>query len=159
MCQTPRPSKTYTTDSLVGTWACNGAHRWRCYSSGKDVYRHLYPHVPKKYKPPQGWVMCGVPGSNQLFSFRGVEAQISRAFPVRLQAKFIRCKCLRCRSGHEALCQSKNKFGDWIHGELKLRKVKKRTRTDRNCALSIMILTVIICNGSRLTVGYRKFQI
>ena len=47
---TPRPSKKYATGSLVGSRACNGAHRWSCYSNGKDVYRHLYPHASKKYK-------------------------------------------------------------------------------------------------------------
>ena len=85
--QTLRPAKKYATDSLVGTWACNGAHKWRCYSSGEDVYRHLYPHVPKKYVPPSGKVMCGVTGSNQLYSFRALRSQTSMDFPIKMQKR------------------------------------------------------------------------
>lgn len=123
--QTLRPAKKYATDSLVGTWACNGAHKWRCYSSGEDVYRHLYPHVPKKYVPPSGKAMCGVTGSNQLYSFRALRSQTSMDFPIKMQAKFIRCKCIFCRNGQEQLCPSREEFGEWQDHELKLRDERK----------------------------------
>lgn len=131
----------------MGTWACNGSHKWRCYSSGTDTYKNLHPRVPAKYTPPEGRSLGGVPGSannqrmgkhgniesyvclagsSQLFSVRGVRMQKSAALPVTLESKFIRCRCTACRAGLEQQCPSSHEFGTWQQNIIRLKNQRKR---------------------------------
>ena len=110
----------------MGTWACNGSHKWRAYSSGTDYYKHLHPHVPPKYSPPEGKVLGGVAGSNELYSFRGVRSQTSQVLPVTVEAKFIRCRCVACRNDSEDACPSKHEFGSWQQRTVRLRNQRKK---------------------------------
>ena len=110
----PLPAKQRKPGADVGTWTCNGLHKWRAYSSGTDLYKNIQPHVPHGFKPPEGKVLCGVKGSQELYGYRGMCEQKSESLPVSLNAKFILCYCDMCREGRYDLCLSKEEFAEKV---------------------------------------------
>jgi hypothetical protein len=82
----PMPTKC---EDYKGTWACNGAYVWRCYSSGGDQYATKHPHVPAKNMTNHQ----GIPGSAERYSYRGVRATKDSNWPVTIQSKFMQCYC------------------------------------------------------------------
>jgi hypothetical protein len=87
-CKKKMPLPAKRAD-LKGTWACNGTYHWRCYSSGKDTYASRYPNVPARNTTEHQ----GIPGSAELYSYRGMATQLTNDWPVTVEAKFMPCYC------------------------------------------------------------------
>ena len=76
-----------------GTWACNGSYKWRCFSSGNDMYALVHPNVPAKNTTEHQ----GIPGSAELYSYRGRRGQVTNDWPVAMDTKFMPCYCRKVR--------------------------------------------------------------
>ena len=80
-----------------GTFGANGNYFWRAYSDGNDANEKGFPVIPNDRS------FQALPGSNEIYSWRG-----NHKFIPQLEALFVPCYCINCRSGRSAECKYRN---------------------------------------------------
>ena len=102
----PAPSKK--SEDVQGTWGCNGNHHWLAFSNGEDSYKDTYEAVPAPRHD-----VSAIPGSNELYSFRGASVASDDGSQCTVKHKFMQCYCTECRVGRYATCPSRAELGHW----------------------------------------------
>ena len=81
-----------------------GKHFWLAFSNGEDMYKNKHEVITELSHD-----VTAVKGSNELYSFRGINTATSTSNTI--ERKFMHCYCSSCRSNLP--CPSHSEFGRW----------------------------------------------
>jgi len=95
-CVNPENNMSAPSDAKkhLGTFGANGKYIYRAYSDGKDPNLRGFPVIPtdRSFQP--------LSGSNELYAYRA-----KHSFLPQIEALFVPCYCINCRSGKAHLCK------------------------------------------------------